>query len=171
MLHWKKIESLYVRRWLLLFMAVCLFPLPLLAVDPGRATGSLVVDGSRINLTYAYAVGHQRNELSRRGDDRRIILTEKALPDDVKLDELDYSFPEGYLGVVVCVTHEDKVAHVVVQHAHGTYDAGYFENDRDYQFKPAKGESGTVSGNLSSRKIKTNTMTFFFDADFNAVVK
>jgi hypothetical protein len=34
-----------------------------------------------------------------------------------------------------------------------------------------RGEGAIVAGNVSSRKIKTNTMTFSFDVDFNAPVK
>jgi hypothetical protein len=141
------------------------------AVDLGKAEGTLTVDNKKLGLGYAYAVGHQRNQLSRRNDDIRIILTDKALPDGVKLDELDYAFPEGYVGVVACVTHDNRVAHIVVQHPGGTYDADYFENDQNYRFKPAKGESGTVSGNLSSTRMTTNTMTFFFNVDFSAPLK
>jgi hypothetical protein len=155
-------------RLLSAFVAVCLLALPALAVDLGKADGSLTVDKTRIALNYAYAVGHQKDELNNRRDDVRIILTDKPLPEGTKLDDLDYSFPEGILGVVVCVTHEDKVAHVVVQHPHGTYDAGYFENDV-YHFKPKKGEQGTISGNLSSPRVPTNTMTFWFVVEFNAV--
>jgi hypothetical protein len=160
-----------MRRLIFVLLAICFFSITAYAVDTGRADGSVTVDKTKINLAYAYAVGHQRNELSHRKDDTRIILTNKPLPDGVKLDEIDYSFPDGYLGLVVSVTHEDKVSHVVVQHPKGTYDADYFENDRNYHFKPSRGDSGTISGNLSSNKMTTNTMTFFFNVDFKAAVK
>lgn len=160
-----------MRRLVLALLATAVVTTAASAADLGKAEGTLTVDNKKIGLGYAYAVGHQRNQLSRRKDDIRIILTDKALPDDVKLEELDYDFPEGYLGVVICVTHENRVAHIVVQHPGGTYDADYFENDQNYRFKAVKGENGTVSGNLSSNKMTTNTMTFFFNVNFSAAVK
>lgn len=141
------------------------------AVDPGKAQGAVVVDGSRIDLHYAYAVNHQKNENTNRSDDTRVVLTDKALPDGVNLSEIDYSFPEGTFGMVVCITHDEKVSHVLVQYAKGMYDAGYFDGDDHYIYKPLKTENGSIAGNVSGRKVRTNTMTFTFDADFNAAVK
>jgi len=160
-----------MRRMALALMILSFVASPLLAVDAGKAAGAVIVDGTRIDLAYAYAVDHQKNELTMKKNDTRIVLTDKPLPDDVKLDEIDYSFPEGTMGVVVCVTRDDKVSHVVVQHPKGMYDAGYFDSDRDYHFKPVKSDPGTIAGNVSSRKITTNTMTFSLEVDFNAVVK
>ncbi|SRR6266487_2300039 len=158
-------------RRLTLLLAIALFCAPVYAVDPGKAQGAMTIDGNRIDLTYAYAVDHQTNDITRRKDDRRIVLTDKPVPDDFKLDDIDNGFPEGVLGLVVCVTHVEKISHVLLQHAKGMYDASYFEDDPNFTFKPLKGERGTVAGNVSSRKIKTNTMTFSFDVDFNATVK
>ena len=129
------------------------------------------VDGSRIDLKYAYAINHQANDVTHRKDDRRVVLTDKPLPDGMKLDDIDNTFPDGTLGLVVCVSHADKVTHILVQHAKGMYDAGYFEDDPSYTFKPLRGDHGTVAGNLSSRKVKTNTMSFSFDVDFNVPMK
>jgi len=158
-------------RRLTLLLAIALFCAPVYAVDPGKAQGAMTIDGNRIDLTYAYAVDHQTNDITRRKDDRRIVLTDKPVPDDFKLDDIDNGFPEGVLGLVVCVTHVEKISHVLLQHAKGMYDASYFEDDPNFTFKPLKGERGTVAGNVSSRKIKTNTMTFSFDVDFNATMK
>jgi len=141
------------------------------AVDPDRAQGSMTIDNTRIEMKYAYAIEHQHNDITHRKDDRRVVLTDKPLPADIKLDDIDNTFPEGTLGMVVCISHADKVTHVLLEHPKGMYDAGYFEDDPNYAFKPQKSEHGTVAGNLSSRKIKTNTMSFFFDVDFNAAVK
>ena len=93
------------------------------------------------------------------------------LPDGFKLEEIDYSFPEDTLGVVVCLTHDDKVSHILVQHPRGMYDAGYFDGDPSYTYRPLKTERDMVAGNVSSRKVKTTTMSFSFDVDFNAAVK
>jgi hypothetical protein len=142
-----------------------------LAVDLGRAQGSVMLDGEKIDLSYAYAVDHQKNEVTNRRDDTRIVLTNKPLPDGAKLEDIDYAFPEGTEGLVVCVSHDDKVSHVVLQHAKGMYDGGYFDGDPAYAFKRAKSDHGTVAGNVSARRVKTNTMTFAFDVDFDANVK
>jgi hypothetical protein len=159
------------RPLLRLLLAVSFVCGSLYAVEPQKAAGGVSVDGSRIDLKYAYAIDHQANEVTHRKDDRRVVLTDKPLPDDIKLSDIDNSFPDGTFGLVVCVGHSDKVTHVLLQHAKGMYDAGYFEEDPSYTFKPLKGDQGTIAGNLSSRKVKTNTMSFSFDVDFNAPVK
>ena len=158
-------------RRLAILLALAFLSRPAFAVDPGKAQGYVTIDGTRVELIYAYAVDHQNNEMTHRKDDRRIVLTDKPVPDGFKLDDIDNGFPDGVLGLVVCVTHVDKISHVLLQHAKGMYDASYFEEDPNYTFKPLKGERGTVAGNVSSRKIKTNTMTFWFDIDFNSVMK
>ena len=150
----------------LLFVAVSLF-----AVDAGRAEGALNVGGTRIPLTYAYVIDHQKNGLTNKTSDTKIILTDKPLPENTKLDDVDYNFPEGILGVVVCVTGKDDISHVVVQHPSGTYDGGFFENVPDYHFKRVKGDRGVLNGTLSSKKVKTNTMEFSFEADFSAQIQ
>jgi hypothetical protein len=141
------------------------------AADLGRADGAVTIDGKPIVLQYAYAVDHQKNQLSNKSNETKIILTDKPLPDGTKLDDVDYTFPDGVLGIVVCLTPKDEISHVVVQHPTGTYDAGYFEGVQDYSFKRRKADHGNISGSLSSKKITTNTMAFFFDADFAAKVE
>ena len=141
------------------------------AVDLGKAQGAVVVDGARIDLNYAYAIDHQKNEVTNRRDDTRVVLTDKPLPDGTKLDDIDYSFPEGTLGMVICVSHEDKVSHVVVQHAKGMYDAGFFESEPIYSFRRVKSDRGSIAGSVSARRVKTNTMTFSCDVDFDAPIK
>ena len=141
------------------------------AADLGRATGSVTIDGKPIVLQYAYAIDHQKNQLTNKSNETKVILTDKPLPDATKLDDVDYTFPDGVFGIVVCLTPADAVSHVVVQHPAGTFDAGYFEGVQDYRFKRARGDRGTISGTLSSKKITTNTMSFFFDAEFAAQVQ
>jgi len=143
----------------------------LVAADLGRAVGSVTIDGKPIVLQYAYAIDHQKNQLSNKNNDTKVILTDKPLPDGTKLDEVDYNFPDGIYGVVVCMTPQDSVSHVVVQHPAGTFDAGYFEGVQDYRFKRVKGDRGMIGGTLSSKKVTTNTMAFFFDAEFAANVQ
>jgi hypothetical protein len=150
---------------------VLLFAGAAYAVDPGRAHGTITVDGARIDLNYAYAVDHQKNEITNRKDDTRVVLTDKPLPDGTKLDDIDYSFPEGTLGMVVCVTHDDKVSHIVIQHAKGMYDGGAFEGDPNYTFRRVKTDRGTIAGTVSAKRVKTNTMTFSLDVDFDAAIK
>lgn len=141
------------------------------AADLGRANGSVTIDGKPIVLQYAYAIDHQKNQLTNKSNETKVILTDKPLPEGTKLDDVDYTFPDGVFGVVVCMAPNDSVSHVVVQHPTGTYDAGYFEGVQDYRFKRTRGDRGTISGALSSKKVTTNTMTFFFDADFAAKVE
>jgi hypothetical protein len=161
-----------MRRAIVAFVAICLLlPLPLLAVDAGRAEGRLTVNGTEIPLAYAYAVGGQNNDLSHRNDDTRIILTDKPLPDGTDLSKVDYAFPEGILGVVVCINPNHQVTHVIVQHAAGTYDAGYFENVPEYRFRTRTSDPGMLAGNVSSKRVSTATVTFSYEAEFNAVLK
>ena len=160
-----------MRRIAFVLLALSLVAGAAFAVDPGRAQGAMTIDGSRVALNYAYAVGHQKNEVTNRRDDTRIVLTDKPLPDNIKLEDIDYSFPDGTYGMVVSVSHDDKISHIVVQHAKGMYDGGYFETDPSYTFRRQKTDRGTVAGNLSSKSVKTNTMTFSFDVDFDALTK
>jgi hypothetical protein len=150
----------------LLFIAV-----PLLAVDLGRADGTLVIDGNKIPLQYAYAVDHQKNLLSNKNNETRIILTDKPLADGAKLDDIENAFPDGVLGVVFTINPKDEISHVFVANPNGTYDGGYWEGVTDYNFKRHKSaDRGTLNGAVSSKKVTTNTMTFYFDADFAASV-
>ena len=142
-----------------------------LAADLGRAVGSVTIDGKPIVLQYAYAIDHQKNQLTNKSNETRVILTDKPLPDGAKLDDIENTFPDGTFGVVVCVGPKDDVSHVFVQHPTGSYDAGYFEGVQDYRFKRARGDRGTIGGTLSSKKITTNTMSFFFDSEFAANVQ
>ena len=151
--------------------ALLSFPVAAFAVDLGRAAGSVTVDSTRIDLYYAYAVGNQKNEITRRSDEVKVVITNKPLADSVKLDEIDLSFPGDVLGLVVSITSDGKVSHVMVQHPIGTYDSGYVEDAHEYRFKSRRSEGGTVEGNASSRRVKTNTMTFSFDVEFAATVK
>jgi len=152
-------------------LVVFLVALPAFAVDLGRAEGSLMIDGNKIPLNYAYAVAKQKNELSGRNEMTRIILTEKPLPDGAKLTEMDNNLPGDLNGVIICIDKLGRVGHVAVQHPKGTYDGGYFEGVPDYEFRQHKGESGTYGGTVSSLRIKTNTMTFSYDASFVASLR
>jgi hypothetical protein len=153
-------------------IVLLLLAVPAVAVDLGRAEGTLTIDSTRIPLTYAYVIGHQKNQLTNKNTDTRIILTDKPLPDNAKLEDVDYNFPDGILGVVFHITGKnDEISHVVVQHASGTWDGGFFESVPDYRFRRTKTDRGILTGNVSTKKITTNTMAFFFDADFSAQVQ
>src|SRR5207244_2686403 len=56
-----------------------------LAVDLGKAEGTLVIDGAKFDLGYAYAIRHHKNQLTNRADNTLIILSDKRLPDDANL--------------------------------------------------------------------------------------
>ena len=152
-------------------IAVFLIALPVTAVDLGRAEGVLTIDGTKIPLNYAYAIAKQKNQLTDRNEMTRIILTDKPLPDGAKLGDLDDSLPGELNGVIIAVDKQGRVGHVAIQHPAGTYDGGYFEGVPDYEFKPRKGESGTFGGSMSSLRVKTNTMTFSYDASFLASLR
>ena len=152
-------------------IAASLLALPAFALEPGHAEGNLTIDGTKIQLNYAYAVAKQKNELNNRNELTRIIVTDKPLPDGAKLTELDSTLPGDLNGVIVSVDKLGRIAHIAIQHPHGTYDGGYFEGVPDYEFKPRKGEPGTFSGFVSSVKVKTNTMTFSYDATFVAALR
>src|SRR5258707_6849431 len=144
---------------------------PAFAVDLGRAEGTLTIDGTKITLNYAYAIARQKNQLSNRNEMTRIILTDKPLPDGAKLADLDDQLPGDLNGVIICVDKQGRVGHVAVQHPTGNYDGGYFEGIPDYEFKSKRSDSGTFSGTVSSLRVKTNTMTFSFDATFVAALR
>jgi hypothetical protein len=148
-----------------------LVALPAVAVDLGRAEGTLTVDGTKIPLNYAYAVGRQKNQLTDRKEMTRVILTDKELPADAKLADLDDNLPGDLNGVIISIDKQGRVGHVAIQHPTGNYDGGYFEGIPDYEFKPHKGDSGTFGGTVSSLRVKTNTMTFSYDATFVAALR
>jgi len=154
-----------ITMWVLAFVAGSA-----LAVDLGRADGTLVIDSNKIDLGYAYAVRKHKNQLTNRADNTLIILTDKPLPNDANLHDFDASLPDGVNGVMVCLDRDSRVTHVAVQHPTGMYDGGYFEGIENYDYKPRKSDQG-MSGTLSSRKIKTNTMTFSYDVSFAASAK
>ena len=160
-----------MRPMALALFALLLVPVAAFAVDPGHAQGTMTIDGNKVALNYAYAIGHQKNEVTNRHDDTRVVLTDKPLPENTNLEDIDYSFPDGTYGMVVSVSHDDKISHIVVQHAKGMYDGGYFEGIPDYEFKPRKGDAGTFGGSVSSLRVKTNTMTFSYDATFVASLR
>ena len=141
-----------------------------LAVDIGRAEGTLVIDGTKIDLSYAYAIGHHKNQITNRSDNTLIILTDKPLTDATNLHDFEATLPEGINGVMICVDLDKHVTHVAVQHPSGMYDGGFFEGIENYEFRPRKSDEG-LSGIVTSRRIKTNTMTFSYDVTFSAVVR
>jgi hypothetical protein len=153
------------------FLALVLVALPALAVDPGHAEGSLVIDGVKYPLNFAYAIAKQKNQLTDRNEMTRIILTDRALPDGTKLTDLDNTLPGDLNGVIICIDKQGRVGHVAVQHPTGNFDGGYFEGIADYEYKPHKGDSGTIGGSVSSLRVKTNTMSFSYDANFVAALK
>ena len=154
-----------ITMWVLAFVAGSA-----LAVDLGRAEGTLVIDSNKIDLGYAYAVRKHKNQLTNRNDNTLVIVTDKPLPDGANLHEFEASLPDGVNGVMVCLDRDSRITHVAVQHPTGMYDGGFFEGVENYDYRPRKVEQG-MSGTLSSRRIKTNTMTFSYDVSFAAETK
>jgi hypothetical protein len=159
-----------MRRAALMLLAITFVAVPMAAVDLGRAEGTLVIDNQKIGLTYAYAVGRHKNQLTNRNDNTLIVLTDKPLADGTNLHDFEASLPDGVNGVMVCLDREKRVTHVAVQHPTGMFDGGFFEGVENYEFKPRKSELG-FAGTVSSRRVKTNTMTFSYDVEFAALMK
>jgi len=141
-----------------------------LAVDLGKAQGTLVIDNAKFTLGYAYAIRHHKNQLTNRADNTLIILSDKPLPDDANLHDFEASLPDGVNGVMVCIDKDSRITHVAVQHPTGMFDAGFFEGIENYDYRPRKVDQG-FSGTLLSRRVKTNTMTFSYDVSFAATAK
>src|ERR1043166_710694 len=80
------------------------------AADLGRATGALTIDGKPIVLQYAYAIDHQKNQLTNKSNETKVFLTDKPLPDGIKLGNIDETFPDGINGVVVSLAPNDSVS-------------------------------------------------------------
>ena len=159
-----------MQRAALILFALALVAAPAIAVDLGRAQGTLVIDNQKYDMTYAYAVGKHKNQLTNRNDNTLIVLTDKPLADGVNLHDFEASLPEGVNGVMVCLDRDRRVTHVAVLHPTGMFDGGFFEGVENYEFKPSKGDQG-FAGTVSSRRIKTNTMTFSYDVQFSAAMR
>ena len=156
-------------------LVVCLFAavlaVPAFAVDPGRADGSLTTGAGAIPLAYAYVMDGAHSDLSGKSDALKIILTDKPLPAGTRLADVDYSFPDGILGIVVCADKDNQPQHLVVQHPQGTYDGGWTDVNRDFRLRMRRTREGTVEGRLTCRRAEKPSVTFAFDAEFNAVVQ
>lgn len=149
--------------------ALAMLSMPVYALDAGRAEGKLIVNGTTIPLTYSYVVGRQKNQITNRNDDIKVILTDQPLAEGTNLKEFDSTFPEGVMGVVVCIDKDKQISHLVVQHPNGMYDAGYFTNLPDYHYRARRGEGGTFAGTVFvSRPVATATIQFTFDVSFAA---
>lgn len=141
------------------------------AADMGRADGALTIDQNQISLGYAYAVGHQKNETTMKGNEVRVVLTDKPLADTEDLTQVEATLPADMYAVIFNIGKGGKVTHIAVLHPKGSYDGGFLEDMPDFHFKDANGNRGTISGRISSGRVQTNTMQFSVDADFNAQVK
>jgi len=155
-------------------LAVCLLALvlaiPAFAVDPERADGSLTTGAGTVQLAYAYAMDRAHNDFSNRKDALKIVLTDKPLAAGTKIADLDYNFPDGIQGVVVCLDKNLQPMHLVVQHQQGVYDAGWVELNHDVRVH-AKRTNGSVEGRLTVKHVETPSVTFSFDAEFAAQVQ
>ena len=159
-----------IRHNLLLAALVALVALPLHAIDNGRAEGTLTIGGATVNLTYAYAIGGQKNEVNGRNDDIKIILTDKPLPDGFDLHNIESAFPDGITGIVFAINNERQPSHIYVQYASGMYDGGYFTKSDLYRFR-GRMNDGVLDGRVSARKVTTSTTTLSFDVQFAAGVR
>ena len=151
-------------------MLLILFASAALAADPGRAEGSLTIGDTAVPLAYAYVMERSHNDLNNKNDATKIILTDKPLPAGTKLADVDTNFPDGILGIVVSMTRDQQPLHLVVQHPTGMYDGGWMELNKDVHVRARK-SSGQMEGHVSVKRVETASVTFGFDADFNAAVQ
>ena len=158
-----------MRRMLCALFAIAL-AVPAFAVDLGKADGFLMIDGQKFNLAYAYAIARHKNQITNKSDNTLLILTDQPLPAEAKLHDLEATLPDGTNGVMICTDKDQRVTHVAVQHPAGMFDGGFFEGVESYELHRRKAD-GPFAGTATSRKIKTNTMTFWYDAAFNAAMK
>ena len=159
-----------MRKLFSVLMLVLFASVPVFAIDPGQAQGTITVGVDKIPLAFAYAIGHQKNEFSNRKDDVRVVITNKPLDSTVDLANIDYSFPDGVYGVVVCLDRSHVPSHIAIQHQTGMYDAGYFGPGDDYVFTGVV-DRDHVEGTFTSKTITTSTTKFNFDVAVNAAVK
>src|SRR5438552_15318822 len=89
----KNQRNLIMRRAIVTLLAISLLSGVAYAVDPGRAQGAVVIDGNRIDLNYAYAVGNQKNEVKNPREHTRVAATDKPLTDGTKAGDSDYVLP------------------------------------------------------------------------------
>jgi hypothetical protein len=159
-----------MRRAALTMLAFLLAGGSALAVDLGRASGTLIIDGTKFDLGYAYAISRHKNQLTNRSDNTLVILTDKPLAEPANLHDFEATLPDGVNGVMFCLDRDKRITHVAVQHPSGMFDAGFFEGIESYEFKPRKSDQG-FNGTASSRRVKTNTMTFSYDVTFSAEMR
>jgi hypothetical protein len=159
-----------MRRLVVCVFAAVLAAASVYAVDPDRADGSLTTGAGTVTLAYAYAMDRSHNDLDNRKDALKIILTDKPLPAGTNLADVDYNFPDGILGIVVCLDKNNQPMHLVVQHQQGVYDAGWVEVNHDVRTR-AKRANGTVEGRLTAKRVEAPSVTFSFDAEFAATVQ
>src|SRR5438094_9094801 len=100
------ISGVLMRRAAMITLAFLLTAGSASAVDLGRAEATLVVDGTKYDLTYAYAVGRHKNQITNRSDNTLIVLTDRPLADTTNLHDFEASLPEGMNGVMVCLDPE-----------------------------------------------------------------
>jgi len=159
-----------IRRKILFAAGIALLALPLYAVDPGRAEGTLTVGADRMTIQYAYAFGGQKNDASGRSDDVRIIVTDRPLPDGFDLRKIESAFPDGIVGVVFDVDNERQPSHAYIQYPAGMYDAGFFTKSEIYRFR-GRVNAVVIDGRISARKVTTSTAAMSFDVQFAAEIR
>ena len=157
-----------MRRLAFVTAVLAMLALSVSAIEPGRAEGSLTINGTSIPLAYAYAAGHQKNDISQRDDDVKIVLTDKPLAADGSLDKI----PPDVVALVLCIDPQKRVTHAALQHAAGTWDGGWFEDVPQYRYKAHRAERGVVAGEVSTAKdIVGATVTFKYDVSFAATLR
>ena len=152
-------------------LVACSLVVSAMAAESGRSEGAVTIDKTRIDLGYAYAVGHQRNDITKRKDDVKVVLTDKALDPAIDLNEIGTLLPADVHALIFNVSSQQKITHVELLYPKGSYDGGYLEDTPDFRFKSSNPGRGSIGGKVTSGKVQTNTMTFQVDADFTAAIK
>jgi hypothetical protein len=151
-------------------LALLLAAVPALAIDPGQAEGTLVINSSTVNLTYCYAVGNQTNALTGRTDDIKIVLSEKPVAADADFTQIEYAFPAENRGVVLVINSNRQPVRVFIEHGTGIFESSDFKSG-NFKVRVRSNREGDLDGRIESKPITASTLYLKFDASFRAFVR
>lgn len=149
---------------------ILLAAVPVLAIEPGQAEGTLTINSTTVNLTYCYAIGNQRNPLTGRTDDIKVVLSDRPLAQDTDMSVIEYQFPAGTLGVVAIFESNRQPVRVFIQHGTGIFESSDFKSGI-YKLRARISRDGEIDGRLESKPITAATMFLQFGANFRAVIR
>lgn len=154
----------------LLTLALLLAAVPALAIDPGQAEGTLMINSEAVNLTYCYAVGNQQNMTTGRTDDIKIVLADKPLAANVDFTQIEYAFPAETRGVVLVINSNRQPVRVFIEHGAGIFESSDFKSG-NFKVRVRSNRDGDLDGRIESKPITASTLYMKFDVNFRAYVR